>query len=108
MGTMTTAMVDVAQGRRPDLTLNPRQSSNEGHSVVPFRRRRRTTNGSARPREINLKQGANVTVLLSLAKYESDDEEDHYRHRMLANVLAFIVTVALIAIGVWLASNLHD
>jgi hypothetical protein len=45
---------------------------------------------------------------LSLAKYESDGEEDDYQHRMLANVLAFIVTVALIATGVWLASNLHD
>ena len=96
---MTRAMVDVAQGRRPDLMLNPRQSSNEGHSVVPFRRQRRTTNGSARPREINLKQGANVTILLGLAKYEGDGEEDEYPHRMLANALAFIVTVALIALA---------
>jgi hypothetical protein len=101
-------MVDVVQGRRPDFTLIPRQSSNGGHSVVPFRRRRRTANGSAGPRELNLKQGANVTVLLSLAKYESDGEEDDHRHRMLDNVLAFVVTFALIAIGVWLASNLHD
>ena len=84
--------------------LNPRQSSNEGHSVVPFRRRRRTAEVPARL----LKPGSNVTILLSLTKYESDGQEDDYRHRMLVNLLALVVIVALVATGVWLASNLHD
>jgi hypothetical protein len=44
---------------------------------------------------------------LRLAKYERDGQEDDYRHRMTKNVLAFFVTVVLIATGVWLAANIH-
>jgi hypothetical protein len=43
---------------------------------------------------------------LSLAKYERDSHEGDYRQRMIMNGLAFHVTVALIAIGVWLAANI--
>jgi hypothetical protein len=52
------------------------------------------------------KYSSDVTILLSLAKFESDGQEDDYRHRMLVNTLAFVVTVALIATGVWLTSSL--
>jgi hypothetical protein len=44
-----------------------------------------------------------------LARYERDrDEPDDFRHRMLANVAAFAFTVALTAIGIWLAMNIAD
>ena len=44
-----------------------------------------------------------------LARYERDrDEPDDYRHRMLANVAAFAFTVALTAIGIWLAVSIAD
>jgi hypothetical protein len=45
-------------------------------------------------------------LLLSLAKYERAAQEDKYRERMILNGLVFVVTAALIAIGVWLASNI--
>jgi hypothetical protein len=45
-------------------------------------------------------------LILSLAKYERDAQEDDYRERMILNGLAFVVTAALIAIGFWLASNI--
>ena len=37
---------------------------------------------------------------------QREDREDDYRHRMVANFIAFIVTMALIAGGVWLAANI--
>jgi hypothetical protein len=44
-----------------------------------------------------------------LARYERDrDEPDDFRHRMLANVAAFAFTVALTAIGIWLAMSIAD
>jgi hypothetical protein len=46
------------------------------------------------------KYSSNITNLLSLAKYECDGQQEDYRHRMLANMLAFLVTIALIATGV--------
>jgi hypothetical protein len=36
------------------------------------------------------------------------DEPDDFRHRMLANVAAFAFTVALTAIGIWLAMSIAD
>ena len=48
-----------------------------------------------------------ISSLLSLAKYERASEDD-YGQRMIVNGLALVVTVALIATGVLLASNLHD
>jgi hypothetical protein len=44
-----------------------------------------------------------------LSRYErSRDEPDDFRHRMLANVAAFAFTVALTAIGIWLAMSIAD
>jgi hypothetical protein len=44
------------------------------------------------------------------SRYERPrDEGDDFRHRMLANVAALAFTVALTAIGIWLAmSNAHN
>ena len=35
-------------------------------------------------------------------------EPDDFRHRMLANVAAFAFTVALTAVGIWLAMSIAD
>jgi hypothetical protein len=44
-----------------------------------------------------------------LSRYErTQDEPDDFRHRMLANVAAFAFTVALTAIGIWLAMSIAD
>jgi hypothetical protein len=90
------------------VNLKPRQPANRDHSVVRFRRRHVQSGESAKSRRADQKHEQNIVFLLSLAKYESDGEEDDYRHRMIVNGLAFVVTVGLIATGVWLASNLHD
>ena len=44
-----------------------------------------------------------------LARYQQPrDEPDDFRHRMLANVAAFAFTVALTAVGIWLAMSIAD
>ena len=43
-----------------------------------------------------------------LSRYERGDEPDDFRHRMLANVAALAFTVALTAIGIWLAMSIAD
>jgi hypothetical protein len=44
-----------------------------------------------------------------LSRYErSREEPDDFRHRMLANLAAFAFTVALTAIGIWLAMSIAD
>jgi hypothetical protein len=44
-----------------------------------------------------------------LSRYERPREEpDDFRQRMLANIAAFAFTVALTAIGIWLAMSIAD
>jgi len=44
-----------------------------------------------------------------LSRYERDrDEPDDFRHRMLANIAAFAFTIALTAVGIWLAVSIAD
>ena len=38
----------------------------------------------------------------------SREEADDFRHRMLANIAAFAFTVALTAVGIWLAISIAD
>ena len=46
---------------------------------------------------------------LDLSRYQAPREEpDDFRHRMLANVAAFAFTVALTAVGIWLAMSIAD
>jgi hypothetical protein len=44
-----------------------------------------------------------------LSRYERDrSEPDDFRHRMLANLAALAFTIALTAVGIWLAMNIAD
>ena len=44
-----------------------------------------------------------------LSRYEQPrDEPDDFRHRMLANIAAVAFTIALMAIGIWLAKSIAD
>ena len=46
---------------------------------------------------------------LDLSRYEKPrEQEDDFRQRMLANVAAFAFTVALTAVGIWLAISIAD
>jgi hypothetical protein len=83
-------------------------STDDEHRVLKFRPRTmsrppgRETDGNGRP--INVRQQPD-----DLARYErARDEPDDFRHRMLANLAAFAFTVALTAIGIWLAMSIAD
>ena len=41
-----------------------------------------------------------------LSKYEQDRENDNYRHRMINNLLAFVVLSLIVYCGIWLANTM--
>ena len=77
----------------------------EEHRVLQFRPR---TVASASPqRGIAGQPVRKLEVANDLSRYERNREEpDDFRHRMLANVAAFAFTLALLAIGIWLAVSI--
>jgi hypothetical protein len=106
---------DIAAVRAPVMPPKRRHStcatppsSNDDHRVVTFPSRLAKTNGTARPRGSTHHGGLGILLTLSLAKFELDGREDDYQHRMIMNGLAFVVLLALIIIGIWLASNIND
>ena len=77
-------------------------SSDDDHRVVKFRPRTSAQPPGRSQQEI--RHEAN-----DLSRYERrGDEPDDFRHRMLANVAALAFTVALTAIGIWLAVSIAD
>ena len=93
-------------------TQLPIQRDDE-HVVVKFRPRT-----SAHPpghsnepghRDEPVDQARSGPAAKDLSHYERPrDEPDDFRHRMLANVAALSFTVALTAIGIWLAISIAD
>jgi hypothetical protein len=71
--------------------------ADEEHRVLKFRPRT-----SARPPGQQAEQNEVPQELNDLSRYE------RIRHRMLANMAAFAFTVALTAIGIWLAMSIAD
>jgi hypothetical protein len=78
--------------------------SEDEHRVLQFRPR----TGTPAPGQRGNPNGAvnKLEVASDLSRYERNREEDDFRHRMLANVAAFAFTVALLAIGIWLAMSI--
>lgn len=77
-------------------------NSDDDHRVVKFRPRTSAQPPGRAPQ--NVPHEAN-----DLSRYERGSEEpDDFRHRMLANVAAFAFTVALTAIGIWLALSIAE
>jgi hypothetical protein len=85
------------RSQRPVLT-------DEEHRVLKFRPRT-----SARPPGQPAEQHEAPQEPSDLSRFERVREEpDDFRHRMLANMAAFAFTVALTAIGIWLAMSIAD
>jgi hypothetical protein len=85
-------------------------AAEEEHRVIQFRPRNSAqlpawrVNTAVQPKP----QDA-ASEPLDLARYERPREEpDDFRHRMLANIAACAFTVALTAIGIWLAMSIAD
>lgn len=84
-------------------TQRPIQQADE-HVVLKFRPRT-----SAQPPGSRDEPGQARTEAEDLSRYEQRrDEPDDFRHRMLANIAALAFTIALTAIGIWLAVSIAD
>jgi hypothetical protein len=87
-------------------------AAEDDHRVVPFRPRstlqRRTVAGGGPPVPLHRREEAQPDIL-DLSRYERPREQpDDFRHRILANIAAIAFTVALTAIGIWLAMSIAD
>ncbi|WP_441235325.1 hypothetical protein [Bradyrhizobium sp. 930_D9_N1_4] len=83
-------------------------SSDDEHRVLQFRPRNAPSpavprgNGAVQPLRI-------APEPLDLSRYEQPrPAPDHFRHRMLANIAALAFTIALTAVGIWLAVSIAD
>src|SRR5262249_2516476 len=102
------APIEAARPNRPGLAVPSERSnaSDDDHRVVPFR-----------PRGAGARRGGwrwprrtpAASPVEDLAKYEGGGEQDdNYRHRMMVNLAALGVTIALALAGVWLAIQIAD
>jgi hypothetical protein len=89
--------------------------SDDEHVVLKFRPRTSAhpPGGAEEPdpaKALNSNKTPHTSPAASdLSRYERPrDEGDDFRHRMLANVAALAFTVALTAIGIWLAVSIAD
>ena len=89
--------------------------SDDEHVVLKFRPRTSAhpPGGAEEPgpaKTSNSNKTSNTSPAANdLSRYERPrDEGDDFRHRMLANVAALAFTVALTAIGIWLAVSIAD
>ena len=84
-------------------------TSDDEHVVLKFRPR--TSAHPPAPHDDHAaKASGSPPAASDLSRYERprDGGSDDFRHRMLANVAALAFTVALTAIGIWLAVSIAD
>jgi hypothetical protein len=91
------------------LTPEPSSRPDDEHQVLQFRPRNEKA-GSRHVQQLrHSPQKATPPQADGLARYETEDEDtDNYRHRMMVNVAALLVTVALAVAGGWLAMQIAD
>jgi hypothetical protein len=103
----------ILRGMAAVKTQRPIVSDDE-HVVLKFRPRTSAHLPTHRDEQDSAKTTNNKAAITrpaanDLSRYERPrDEGDDFRHRMLANVAALAFTVALTAIGIWLAVSIAD
>jgi hypothetical protein len=85
-------------------------ASDDEHRVLKFRPRTLADPPGRRVAPVDRALEENPRHQASdLSRYERPrNEPDDFRHRMLANLAAFAFTVALTAVGIWLAMSIAD
>jgi hypothetical protein len=85
-------------------------ASEEEHRVLTFRPRTMAQRPGRRAEERDHAVGKDVPGEPNdLSRYEGRrDEADDFRQRMLANLAALAFTIALTAVGLWLAMSIAD
>jgi hypothetical protein len=78
----------------------PRREEEKGR-ILLFRPR------APRARNDNLRRHGPVrSPVDDLSKYEHSRDDDSYRHRMVNNLLAFVVLSVIVYCGIWLANTM--
>src|SRR5215510_5117202 len=101
-------MLDKGRGFRRTTAVKSQRPiiSDDEHVVLKFRPR---TSDHPPTRHEETDPATTRPAANDLSRYERPrDEGDDFRHRMLANVAALAFTVALTAIGIWLAMSIAD
>lgn len=81
-------------------------TSNDEHVVLKFRPR---TSDHPPGGQAHSSPSDAMPAASDLSRYERPrDEADDFNHRMLANIAALAFTIALTAIGIWLAVSIAD
>ena len=84
-------------------------ASDQEHRVLKFRPRTTTHPPVQRQHDQQIQHEDGGLQPGDLSHFAQDQEQpDEFRHRMLANLAAFAFTVALTAIGIWLAMSIAD
>jgi hypothetical protein len=96
----------MGSGPVPSVTSQGVHAAGDDHQVIPFRPRNAPAHG---PQDWHLPPGGErPDTPEDLAKFERGEGEDDYRHRMLMNLAAFVVTIVLATAGVWLAITIAE
>ncbi len=81
----------------------------DDHRVIPFRPRNALHAPQLQAPLVQTRQPDRLVEPLDLSRYEKPRAApDDFRQRMLANIAAFAFTVALTAVGIWLAMSIAD
>jgi hypothetical protein len=83
---------------------NRPQSIDDEDRVVRFRPRMSVLRGFRRWKSPIKESVTDDSPVADLAKYESPESADDYRHRMFINAIVLVFTAILILAGVWLTN----
>ena len=84
--------------------VTPNPAPDDDRRVVPFRRPGAPRWQGAAPRPGPVPDLAKF----ERAKFERADTGDDYRHRMMMNLLGFLVTIGLAVAGLWLVDKIAE
>jgi hypothetical protein len=82
------------------MSSNAPRPEDETGRILPFRRRGQIARG--------LPQTPPDAPVEGLGKYARGEEPDDYRQRMINNGLALTFCIALVCIGIWLATTIAE
>jgi hypothetical protein len=84
------------------------ENANNDHQVLPFQPRTTLNHKEQSARGSQRVGKPTASPVEDLRKYEAEETEDNYRHRMLVNLAALLATVVLALAGTWLALQMAD
>jgi hypothetical protein len=83
-----------------------RVAFSETANVIAFPRAGGVRPTPSRPQALPSADAADPLPVETFARYESGGEDEDYRHRMAINVVVFLLCIALIGSGLWLADTI--